>query len=42
MVRRIDSYEDGEESSVSVERNTSDEDNEECRVNKLINIMDNF
>ena len=42
VVRRIDSYEDGEESSVSIERNTSDEDNEECRVNKLIKIMDNF
>ena len=42
VVRRIDSYEDGEESSVSLERNTSDEDNEECRVNKLIKIMDNF
>ena len=42
VVRRIDSYENGEESSVSVERNTSDEDNEECRVNKLIKIMDSF
>ena len=42
VVRRIDSYEDGAESSVSVERNTSDEDNEDTRVNKLIRIMDNF
>ena len=42
LIRRVDSYEDGQESSVSIERNTSDEDNEECRVNKLIKIMDNF
>ena len=42
LVRRIDSYEDGEESSVSVERTSSDEDNEQCRMNKLINIMDSF
>ena len=42
VVRRIDSYEDGEESTVSLERSISDEDNEDCRLNKLINIMDNF
>ena len=42
LIRRIDSYEDGEESSVSVERSTSNEDNEDCRVNKLIKIMDDF
>ena len=42
LVRRIDSYEDGEESLVSAERTSSDEDNEQCRMNKLINIMDSF
>ena len=42
VVRRVDSYEDGEESSISVERSTSDEDNEDTRVNKLIRIMDNI
>ena len=42
VVRRIDSYEDGEESTVSVERTMSDEDNEDTRVNKLIRIMDDF
>ena len=40
LVRRIDSYEDGTESSVSVER--SIEDDEDTRVNKLIRIMNNF
>ena len=42
VVRRIDSYEDGEESSVSAERTSSDEDTEQCRMNKLIRIMDDF
>ena len=42
VVRRVDSYEDGDESSISVERSTSDEDNEDSRVNKLIRIMDNI
>ena len=42
VIRRVDSYEDGEESSISVDRTTSDEDNEDCRVNKLIKIMDDF
>ena len=42
VVRRIDSYEDGEESTVSLERTTSDEDNEDSRFNKLIHVMDNF
>ena len=42
LIRRIDSYEDGTESTVSLERTTSDEDNEDTRVNKLIRIMDNF
>ena len=42
VVRRIDSYEDGQESTVSVERATSDEDNEQCRMNKLITIMDDL
>ena len=42
VIRRVDSYEDGEESSVSIERSTSNEDNDDCRVNKLIKIMDNF
>ena len=42
VVRRIDSYEDGEESTVSVERSMDDEDNEDCRMNKLIKIMDDF
>ena len=42
LVRRIDSYEDGSESSVSVERDSASEDNEENRLNKLIKVMDNF
>ena len=42
VVRRIDSYEDGEESTVTLERTTSDEDNEDTRVNKLIHVMNNF
>ena len=43
LIRRVDSYEDGgEESSVSLERLKSDEDNEDVRMNKLIKIMDNF
>ena len=42
VIRRIDSYEDGEESSISIERSTSDEDTEDCRLKKLIKIMDNF
>ena len=42
LVRRIDSYEDGTESSMSVERDSSSEDNEENRLIKLINVMDNF
>ena len=42
VVRRIDSYEDGEESTVSLERTTSDEDNEDSRLKKLIHVMDNF
>ena len=40
LLRRIDSYEDGEESSVSLERSTSSEDNEDSEINKLIKIMD--
>ena len=39
VVRRIDSYEDGEESTVTLERATSDED---TRVNKLIHVMNNI
>ena len=42
LVRRVDSYEEGEESTVSLERSSSDEDNENSRVRKLIKIMDNF
>ena len=42
LVRRVDSYEDGTESSVSVERATDSEDNEENRLNKLIKVMNNF
>ena len=42
VVQRIDSYEDGEESTVTLERTTSDEDNEDTRVNKLIHVMNNF
>ena len=42
VVRRIDSYEDGEESTVSLERTTSDEDNEDTRLNKLIHVMNDF
>ena len=42
LVRRVDSYEEGEESTISVERTSSDEDNEDARLKKLINIMDNF
>ena len=42
LVRRVDSYEEGEESTISVERTSSDEDNEDSRLKKLINIMDNF
>ena len=39
VMRRIDSYEDGEESTVTLERATSDED---TRVNKLIHVMNNI
>ena len=42
VVRRIDSYEDGEESTVSLERTTSDEDTEETRLSKLITVMNNI
>ena len=42
VVRRIDSYEDGEESTVTLERATSDEDNEDTRVNKLIHVMNSI
>ena len=43
LVRRVDSYEEeGEESTVSLERSSSDEDNENSRLKKLIKIMDNF
>ena len=42
LIRRIDSYEDGTESTISVERSTSDEDTEETRLNKLVKIMNDF
>ena len=42
LVRRVDSYEEGTESSVSIERATDSEDNEDNRLKKLIHIMDNF
>ena len=43
LVRRVDSYEEeGEESTVSLERSSSDEDNEDSRLKKLIKVMDNF
>ena len=41
LVRRVDSYEDGEESSsISVEQDSSS-DSEQKRLVKLINIMNN-
>ena len=42
LIRRIDSYEDGTESTVSVGRATDSEDNETTRMSKLINVMNNF
>ena len=42
LIRRIDSYEDGTESTVSVGRATGSEDNETTRMNKLIKVMNNF
>ena len=42
LVRRVDSYEEGTESSVSVERATDSEDNEDHRLKKLVHIMDRF
>ena len=42
LIRRINSYEDGTESSVSVERATGSEDDENTRMNKLITVMTTF